>query len=80
MSSVEPVEINAGAWYLRGVRADNGYLWHVCEPITGEVVAEVTLSPPTGLIGLKAQPGYEDAAQTAADAVRRFADAAFPDA
>ena len=28
-SLVEPVEINAGAWYLRGVRADTGYHWDV---------------------------------------------------
>ncbi|GFG51744.1 hypothetical protein CQY20_10765 [Mycolicibacterium agri] len=76
---MEPVEINAGAWYLRGVQADTGYRWDVCEPITGEVVAAVTLDPATGLIGMQAQPGHAEAAQTAADAVRRFADAAFGD-
>jgi hypothetical protein len=47
----------------------------VCEPTTGEMLAEVTLDPATGLIGLRARPGYADAAQAAGDAVRRFADA-----
>ncbi|OBB01793.1 hypothetical protein A5662_12965 [Mycobacteriaceae bacterium 1482268.1] len=77
---MEPVEINAGAWYLRGVQADVGYLWDVCEPITGEVVAEVSLDPRSGEIGVREQPGYAEAAQTAADAVRRFADTALGDA
>jgi hypothetical protein len=102
---VEPVEINAGAWYLRALRADDriddgpalaemgetdaGYVhkcaaqwesdtmysWAVCEPTTGELLAEVTLSPATGLIGLRARPGHGEAGQAAADAVRRFADA-----
>jgi hypothetical protein len=102
---MEPVEINAGAWYLRALRADariddrpalaemgeadtdyvqkrtaqweadTTYSWAVCEPTTGELLAEVTLSPATGLIGLRARPGCADAAQTAGDAVRRFADA-----
>jgi hypothetical protein len=101
---VEPVEINAGAWYLRALRADDriddrpalaemreadaGYVakraiqwesdqtysWAVCEPTTGELLAEVTLSPATGLIGMRARPGHAEAAQAAADAVRRFAD------
>ncbi|OBK73286.1 hypothetical protein [Mycobacterium sp. 1274761.0] len=77
---MEPVEINAGAWYLRGVPADVGYRWDVCEPITGQVVAEVSLDPRSGLIDTKAQSGYAEAAQTAADAVRRFADSPFGDA
>jgi len=101
---VEPVEINAGAWYLRALRvddriddrpalaemgeADAGYVekraaqwesdttysWAVCEPTTGELLAEVTLYPTTGLIGLRARPGHAEAAQAAGDAVRRFAD------
>jgi hypothetical protein len=101
---VEPVEINAGAWYLRALRADDRiddrpaltemgetdedyvakraaqwqsddtYSWAVCEPTTGELLAEVTLSPATGAIDLRARPGHTEAAQAAGDAVRRFAD------
>ena len=101
---MEPVEINAGAWYLRALRADDrlddrpalaelgetdpGYVderaaqwesdatysWAVCEPTTGELLAEVTLDPATGMIGLRARPGHAEAAQGAADTVRRFAD------
>jgi hypothetical protein len=101
---VEPVEINAGAWYLRAPRedeliddrpalasmgetepgyvalctvrwaADTEYTWAVCEPTTGEMLAEVTLAPATGVIGLRARPGHAAAAQAAADAVRRFAE------
>jgi len=100
---VEAVEINAGAWYLRALRADDRiddrpalaelgetdpdyvarrsaqwesdatYSWAVCEPTTGELLAEVTLNPTTGNIGLRARPGHADAAQAAGDAVRRFA-------
>jgi hypothetical protein len=102
LTLMEPVEINAGAWYLRAPRADDRvddrpalaelgesaadyvsralagwdtdvrYTWAVCEPSTGELLAEVTLAPDTGLIGLRARPGHAEAAQTAADAVRRF--------
>jgi hypothetical protein len=101
---VEPVEINAGTWYLRALRADDRiddrpalaelgetdadyvqsrtadwetdatYSWAVCEPTTGELLAEVTLSPKTRLVGLRARPGHADAAEAAAAAVRRFAD------
>ena len=88
---MEPVEINAGAWYLRALRADDriddrpalselgetdpdyvarcsarwesdaSYSWAVCEPTTGNITA-------------RARPGHAEAAQTAADTVRRFAD------
>lgn len=101
---MEPVEINAGAWYLRALRCDDriddrpalaemgdtdaGYVqmraaqwesdtmysWAVCEPTTGELLAEVALSPATGNITLRARRGHAEAAQTAGDAVRRFAD------
>jgi hypothetical protein len=101
---VEPVEINAGAWYLRALRADDriddrpaldelgetdaGYVgkraaqwesdatysWAVCEPTTGELLAEVTLDPTTGVVGLRARPGHAEAAEAAGGAVRRFAD------
>lgn len=101
---MEAVEINAGAWYLRALRADDRiddrsalaelgetdpdyvarrsaqwesdatYSWAVCEPTTGELLAEVTLQPAIGLIGLRARPGHAEAARAAGDAVRRFAD------
>jgi hypothetical protein len=68
---VEPVEINAGAWYLRGVRVDAGYRWDVCEPITGDTVAEVTLDPDTATVSCRG--GEADAIEAAVRAVRRFA-------
>src|SRR5262249_60209388 len=68
---VEPVEINAGAWYLRGVACDSGYAWDVCEPVTAEVVATVTLDPDTATMRSVGENG--DAISIAEDAVRRFA-------
>ena len=100
---MEPVEINAGAWYLRALRADDRvddrpaladlgehradhvnvlaahwdsdtlYSWAVCEPTTGELLAEVTLDPATREVVTRSRPGHADAAQTGADAVTRFA-------
>ncbi len=70
---MEPVEINAGAWYLRGLPSDDRYLWEVCEPITGEVVAEVTLDAVAATMSVRAGDGHADAADAAAEAVRRFA-------
>jgi hypothetical protein len=102
---VEPIEINAGAWYLRALRADDRmddrpslaalgehspshaetraaqwdsdtlYSWAVCEPTTGELLAEVILDPATGTVSTRARVGHDDAAATGAEAVRRFADA-----
>jgi len=102
---MEPVEINAGAWYLRALRADDRvddrpaladlgeqraeyvdraaaqwdsetlFTWAVCEPTTGELLAEVTLDPTTHAVATRARPGHEQAAQTGADAVARFAEA-----
>ena len=104
---MEPVEINAGAWYLRALRADDrvddrpaladlgehrpDYVsqlqshwdsealcsWAICEPTTGELLAEVTLNPSTGAISTRVRPGHEQAAQTGAEAVQRFAVAMF---
>ena len=104
---MEPVEINAGAWYLRALRADDliddrpaladlgetdpdyvthcgegwasdtGYTWAVCEPTTGELLAEVTLDPVAATLHTRARDGYGDAATVAAQSVRRFAAAAF---
>ena len=103
---MEPVEINAGSWYLRALRADDRvddrpalaelgeldasyvqrrdgqwlddtlYTWAVCEPTTGELLAEVSLNPSSGDIALRSRPGHAEAGRTAGDAVRRFAEAA----
>jgi hypothetical protein len=54
--------------------SDTTYSWAVCEPSTGEMLAEVTLDPATKQIGLRERPGRAEAAQAAGDAVRRFAD------
>ena len=102
---MEPVEINAGTWYLRALRADDriddrpalaelgennphyvddslarwaadtGYSWAVCEPATGELLAEVSLDPRTAAQSTRVRPGHDDAAAVATDAVRRFAEA-----
>jgi len=99
---VDPVEINAGQWYLRALRADTRiddrpaladlgeadpryvercaarwgsdtrYSWAVCEPTTGQLLAEVTLDPATGVIGSRARDGHAAAALAAAESVRRF--------
>ncbi|BBY65341.1 hypothetical protein [Mycolicibacterium helvum] len=103
---MDPVEINAGTWYLRALRADeriddrpaladlgesdpdyvtrctaqwaaeSGYSWAVCEPTTGELLAEVTIDPRTATLSTRARPGHDEAAAVAATAVRRFAAAA----
>jgi hypothetical protein len=100
---VQPVEINAGAWYLRALRSDEllddrpaladlgetdpdyvarrnaqweseiGYSWAVCEPTTGELVAEVTLDPVEARVRSRARDGRTDAAATGELSVRRFA-------
>ncbi len=75
---MEPVEINAGSWYLRAERtdewaADTAYSWAVCEPTTGEVLAEVTLDPRRATLTSRTRHGHEDAAAAACESVRRFA-------
>jgi hypothetical protein len=100
---MDPVEINAGQWYLRALRADSriddrpaladlgvtdpdhvtrcaarwsadtGYSWAVCEVTTGELLAEVTLDPGTGVVATRARTGQTQAASAAAESVRRFA-------
>ena len=102
---MDPVEINAGQWYLRSLRADDRiddrpalaelgiadpgyvvrtdadwatdarYAWAVCEPTTGELLAEVSLNPATGEVSGHARAGHDDAAAAAAESVRRFASA-----
>ncbi len=68
------MEINAGAWYLRGVPADGRYRWEVCESVTGEVVAAVTLDPEAAVVS--SDGANADAIAVAEQAVRRFADQA----
>ena len=51
------------------------YTWAVCEPTTGEMLAEVTLDPFTATLRTRTRDGHADAAATAAQSVRRFADA-----
>lgn len=100
---MEPVEINAGAWYLRALRADDliddrpalaevgeanpdyvtlcnaqwasetRYTWAVCEPTTGEMLAEVVLDPAVATVRTRARDGHADAADIAQRSVRRFA-------
>ncbi|ORB67025.1 hypothetical protein [Mycolicibacterium tusciae] len=102
---MEPVEINAGAWYLRALRADElmddrpalaamgesdpgyvarctarwasdtGYTWAVCEPTTGEMLAEVSIDPVARTLRTRARDGHDDAVAVAEQAVRRFATA-----
>ena len=104
---MEPIEINAGSWYMRALRSDErvddqpaladggitdpGYIarrsrgwetetvysWAVCEPTTGELLAEVILTPaPDGTAELTgwARPGRETALADGSAAARRFAE------
>lgn len=105
----EPIEINAGGWYLRALRedervndtpalADAGitdpdyvnrraeqwandtlYSWAVCQPNTGELLAEVDLElhdDESATMSSWARTGHDEAMTTGADAVRRFAEGA----
>lgn len=56
-----------------GWAEDTRYLWAVCEPTTGEVLAEVTLDPVSSEIATRSRAGQEEAARTGAEAVSRFA-------
>ncbi|MFD1811910.1 hypothetical protein [Rhodococcus gannanensis] len=101
---MEPIEINAGSWYLRALRADDRvddrpaladggvtdpthiatrsaqwasdehYSWAVCEPTTGELLAEVGLTPDGDSATLTgwARPGHDDALDAASQSVERF--------
>lgn len=53
--------------------ADVRYAWAVCEPTTGESVAEVSLDPADGAIAVVAGDDHHDAAAAASESVRRFA-------
>lgn len=77
---MDPVEINAGAWYLLPLRPDEwaagtAYAWSVCDPTTAAPVAEVTLDPRSGTLTSSARPGHDSAAAAATAAVRRFIEA-----
>ena len=103
ITRMEPVEINAGAWYLRAPRqdeliddrpalaalgetdpafvsrcaaqwaSDTGYTWAVCEPTTGEMLAEVTVDPVAATLRTRTRDGHADATVIAEQSVRRFA-------
>jgi hypothetical protein len=103
MGGVDPVEINAGTWYLRALRADDliddrpalallgetdpgyvarrtaqwasdtAYSWAVCDPTTGQLIAELVLDPMAATLRTNAIEGNADRAAVAAQAVRRFA-------
>jgi hypothetical protein len=45
----------------------------VCEPSTGELLAEITLDPNSSYMHSRARPGHEDAAAMAEDTVRLYA-------
>lgn len=110
---MEPVEINAGAWYLRSLRADDritdapalsdlgvadpqryvadadaawadetGFVWAVCIPTTGELVALIGVNADnggtedtadSGILWGRARSGHDDALEAAVGPVRRFA-------
>jgi hypothetical protein len=102
---MDPVEINAGTWYLRALRADermddrpalaelgvtdpdhvarterqwsqdSRYTWAVCEPTTGEMLAEIALDVAAGSIDVRPRPGHDAVTAPATQAVRRFAEA-----
>lgn len=102
---MEPVEINAGAWYLRALRDDElmddrpalasmgetdpgyvarcteqwasetGYTWAVCEPTTGEMLAEVRIDPLAATLQTRSRDGHDEAVAVAEQSVRRFASA-----
>ncbi len=52
--------------------SDTGYTWAVCEPTTGELLAEVTVDPATATVRTLARYGHVDAAAIAAMSVRRL--------
>jgi hypothetical protein len=49
------------------------YTWAVCEPSTGELLAEITLNLESGFMHSRARPGHQDAAAMSEDTVRRYA-------
>lgn len=53
--------------------SDTGYTWAVCEPTTGEMLAEVSLDPVAAIVHTRSRDGHTDAAAIAEQSVRRFA-------
>ena len=53
--------------------SSTGYTWAVCEPTTGEMLAEVTVDPATATMRTRTRDGHADATAIAAQSVRRFA-------
>src|SRR3954469_13450656 len=68
---VEPVEINAGAWYMRGVSSGTGLRWIGCVPVSGEIGAEVSLDPDSSRMSSFGDDA--NAIEAAEQAIRRFA-------
>lgn len=52
---------------------DTLYAWAVCEPFTGELLAEIALNPKSSFMHSRARPSHQDAAPMEADTVRRYA-------
>ena len=55
--------------------SDTAYSWAVCEPATGELLAEIVLDPTEATVRCRVRSGQTDAAAAAEASVRRFADA-----
>lgn len=53
--------------------ADTAYTWAVCEPTSGEMLAEVRIDPIAATVRTRARDGHDDAAAIAEQSVRRFA-------
>lgn len=53
---------------------DTRYTWAVCEPSTGELLAEITLDRGSGFMASRARPGHEDTAAMSEEAVRHYAE------
>ena len=107
--AMQPVEINAGTWYLRALRADERitdvpalshlevddpaayvaaaqrdwesetrFVWAICIPTTGELIALIGVTPDssTGRLWGEARDGYDEALDTAVGPVSRFSEGA----
>ncbi|MCK8613702.1 hypothetical protein [Gordonia sp. C13] len=106
---MQPVEINAGAWYLRSLRADDRitdvpalsllgvdapgdyvakanadwesethFVWAICIPTTGELIALIGVTPygDSGRLWGQAREGYDEALDAAIGPASRFAEGA----
>jgi hypothetical protein len=70
-------ETDGGYVERRGAQweSDSAYSWAVCEPTTGELLAEIVLDPASATVNSRARAGHHDAAAVAEASVRRFAHA-----